>query len=133
MADTTPSNQKYMEDFRSGDHIKTEGFTVSADLMKEFAKVYDPQPMHLDEAAAKESVFGELIGSGWQTLAITMRLLVDATLLGGGAIVGAEFGDLRFHRPTKPGDTLLVGAEVLGTLRCPPNFVFQGSMVIIET
>ena len=69
--------------------------------------------MHLDEAAARGTVFGELVGSGWQTLALTMRLLVDARLLGGTPIVGAEFKDMRFHAPMRPGDTLRACAEVL--------------------
>ena len=69
--------------------------------------------MHLDETAARGTVFGELVGSGWQTLAVTMRLLVDARILGGTPIVGAEFKDMRFHAPMRPGDTLRASAEVM--------------------
>lgn len=81
-------------------------------MIRSFAELYDPQPMHLDEVAARETVFGEIVGSGWQTLAVTMRLLVDARLLGGTPIVGAEFKDMRFHAPVRPGDTLQANAEV---------------------
>jgi acyl dehydratase len=113
MASEPTGSAKYLEDFVVGQHITTGQFNVTRDLVRSFAELYDPQPMHLDDEAAKSSMFGELIGSGWQTLAITMRLLVDAKLLGGTPIVGAEFKELRFHRPMKPGDTLSAVAEVL--------------------
>ena len=109
-----PSTQpRYLEDFKVGDRVETDTFTVTRDLIRAFAEQYDPQPMHLDEAAARGTVFGELVGSGWQTLAVTMRLLVDARLLGGTPIVGAEFKDMRFHAPMRPGDALRASAEVM--------------------
>lgn len=104
---------RYLEDFKIGDVTETDAFTVTRDMILSFAEQYDPQPMHLDEAAARGTVFGELVGSGWQTLALTMRLLVDARLLGGTPIVGAEFKDMRFHAPMRPGDTLRASAEVM--------------------
>lgn len=108
-----PGAPRYLEDFRVGDLTETDEFTVTLDMVLSFAEQYDPQPMHLDETAARGTVFGELVGSGWQTLAVTMRLLVDAHLLGGTPIVGAEFKDMRFHAPMRPGDTLRASAEVL--------------------
>ena len=110
MPETTP---RYLEDFKVGDLIETDTCTVTRDMVRSFAEQYDPQPMHLDEAAARGTVFGELVGSGWQTLALTMRLLVDARLLGGTPIVGAEFKDMRFHVPMRPGDSLRASAEVM--------------------
>lgn len=104
---------RFLEDFEVGDRVETGAFTVTRDLIRSFAEQYDPQPMHMDEAAARGTVFGELVGSGWQTLAVTMRLLVDARLLGGTPIVGAEFKDMRFHAPVRPGDTLRASAEVM--------------------
>jgi acyl dehydratase len=97
--------------FAVGKLIQTGEFAVTRELVRSFAELYDPQPMHLDEQAARETIFGELVASGWQTLAITMRLLVDAKLLGGAPIVGAEFRDLRFHGPVRPGDILSATAE----------------------
>lgn len=104
---------RYLEDFKIGDLTETDGFTVTRDMILSFAEQYDPQPMHLDDAAARGTLFGELVGSGWQTLAVTMRLLVDVRLLGGTPIVGAEFKDMRFHAPMRPGDTLRASAEVM--------------------
>jgi acyl dehydratase len=109
------SAEKYLENFVTGQRIRSGEFVATAELMRSFAQTYDPQPMHLDEEAAKASMFGCLIGSGWQTLAITMRLLVDARLLGSTPIVGAALKDVRFHKPMRPGDVLTAEAEVLGT------------------
>ena len=118
---------RYLEDFKVGDLIETDTCTVTRDMVRSFAEQYDPQPMHLDEAAARGTVFGELVGSGWQTLALTMRLLVDARLLGGTPIVGAEFKDMRFHAPMRPGDSLRASAEVMaiGPSKSRPNRGFM--------
>lgn len=108
---------KYLDDFAVGDRIETGKLTISRDMIRAFAEVYDPQPMHLDEIAARETIFGGLVGSGWQTLAITMRLLVDARLLGSTPIIGAEFKETHFYSPVHPRDTLQVDAEVLAIRR----------------
>lgn len=97
-----PGAPRYLEDFKVGDLTETSGFAVTRDMILSFAEQYDPQPMHLDETAARDTVFGELVGSGWQTLAVTMRLLLDARLLGGTPIVGAELRDIRFMPPCVP-------------------------------
>ena len=103
---------RFYEDLTVGETETFGAYDVTKDEIVEFAEKYDPQPFHLDEAAAEESVFGELVASGWQTAAITMRLMVDerddvATLAG----VGVD--DLRWHAPLKPGDTVRLRTEVL--------------------
>lgn len=103
---------RHLEDFTVGDRVESGAFTLTRELIRSFAEQYDPQPMHLDDVAARETVFGTVVGSGWQTLAVTMRLMVDARLLGGTPIVGAEFKNTRFHAPVRPGDTLWASAEV---------------------
>lgn len=115
IAEPARTEPRYLEDFRAGDCVASRSFEVTAELIRSFAALYDPQPMHIDEDAARQTIFGELVGSGWQTLAITMRLLVDARLLGGNPIVGAEFANLRFHRPVRPGDSLKATAQVIQT------------------
>jgi len=107
------TRQLCLEDFKIGDVTETQEVIVSHEMIRDFAETYDPQPHHLDKVAAKGTIFGEVVGSGWQTLALTMRLLVDAKLLGGTPIVGAEFRDMRFHGPVRPGDTLRANAEIL--------------------
>jgi acyl dehydratase len=92
--------------FTSGTHLLDE------QQITEFARQFDPQPFHLDSAAAKETLFAGLAASGWHTAAITMRLNVDGGLPIAGGIVGMR-GEITWPRPTRPGDVLHVESEVL--------------------
>jgi acyl dehydratase len=78
-----------------------------------FASQFDPQSYHLDEEAARESVFGGLAASGWHTAALTMRLLVDSEFRPVGGILGLGFEELSWPRPVRPGDDLHTKSEVL--------------------
>jgi acyl dehydratase len=80
---------------------------------KAFAAEFDPQPFHLDEAAAHHSIFRGLAASGWHTASVTMRLLVESELKPAGGIVGAGFDEFRWPRPVRPGDELRIESEVL--------------------
>src|SRR5262245_33299699 len=86
---------------------------VDAERIKTFAVEFDPQPFHLDETAARDTIFGGLVASGWLTAAMTMRLLVESDLSPAGGIVGAGFDEFRWTRPVRPGDALRVEAEVV--------------------
>ena len=107
------STPLYLEDFSLGQRFSasTEE-ALSAAAIKEFAATYDPQPFHLDEAAAARSFFGGLAASGWHTAALTMRLLVKALPIQGG-VIGAGFDEFRWPRPTRPGDLLRIEVEIL--------------------
>jgi acyl dehydratase len=105
------SQPLFLEDLQVGQTFTTESVTVTAEAIKAFAREYDPQPFHLDEAAAQASLFGGLAASGWHTAALSMRLLVDGLPLAGG-LVGVG-GETTWPRPTRPGDTLAVHVEVL--------------------
>jgi acyl dehydratase len=107
---TAPS-PLYLEDLHVGQTFVSEPVTLTADQIKAFAREFDPQPFHLDEDAARDSLFGGLAASGWHTAALTMRMLVQAFPLAGG-LVGAG-GETTWPRPTRPGDTLTVHVEVL--------------------
>jgi len=105
---------RYLEDFAPGQ--KYGGRTrlaVSAERIKSFAAEFDPQPFHLDDAAARRSIFRGLAASGWHTAAMTMRLLVESELQPAGGIVGAGFDEFRWPAPVRPGDELRVEIEVL--------------------
>jgi len=103
----------YLEDFTPGQHYASPAEeTLNADDIKAFAASYDPQPFHLDEAAAAQSFFRGLAASGWHTAALTMRLLVKTLPIKGG-IIGAGFEEFRWPRPTRPDDRLRVDVEVL--------------------
>ena len=96
----------YYEDFPVGDVRESAPRTVTHEEMLAFAREYDPQPFHLDEAAAKGTIYGGLIASGWLTVAIMMRLLWD-TLLKDAVSLGSPGADeIRWLKPVRPGDTL---------------------------
>jgi acyl dehydratase len=106
-------DQRYLEDFAVGQTFGSGRLTVAAERIKSFAAEFDPQPFHLDDAAAKQTIFRGLAASGWHTAAMTMRLLVESELRPAGGIVGAGFDEFRWPRPVRPGDELHVESEVL--------------------
>ncbi len=87
---------------------------VTAEEIKSFAARYDPQPFHLDEVAAQQSVFGGLVASGWLTAALTMRLMVTSEFQLGGGAIGLGVDSLRWPQPVRPGDELTATVEIVG-------------------
>ncbi|HEV3036461.1 MAG TPA: MaoC family dehydratase [Candidatus Angelobacter sp.] len=112
----------YLEDLYVGQRFTSDSYRIEEDRIKAFAAEFDPQPFHLDEAAAKGTVFGGLAASGWHTAAVAMRLLVDGGLPLGNGIIGLG-GELAWPNPTRPGDTLHVESEVVEIVpsRSKPN------------
>jgi len=104
---------RYLEDFSPGQIFGSGRLRVERERIKSFAAEFDPQPFHLDEEAARNSLFGGLAASGWHTAALTMRLLVESDLKPAGVILGAGFEAVRWPRPVRPGDELHVESEVL--------------------
>lgn len=100
----------FLDDLTPGQRFESGPLTVTRDDIVGFARAFDPQPFHLDEAAAAGSLFGGLVASGWHTAALTMRLLVESLPVAGG-LVGAG-GEVSWPRPTRPGDVLRVVSEV---------------------
>ncbi len=105
--------ERYLEDFEAGQIFGSGRMRIDADRIKSFAAEFDPQPFHLDEKAATDSIFRGLAASGWHTAAVTMRLLVESDIKPAGGIVGAGFDELRWPRAVRPGDELRVESEVL--------------------
>ena len=103
----------YLDDFTVGQTFGSGTLRIEADRIKAFAAEFDPQPFHLDDAAAKDTVFGGLAASGWHTAALTMRLLVESEFRPAGGILGAGFDEFRWPRPVRPGDELRVESEIL--------------------
>jgi acyl dehydratase len=102
-----------LEDFAVGQIFRSGPLPVDEDRIKTFAAEFDPQPFHLDEKAARDTIFAGLAASGWHTAAMTMRLLVESDLRPAGGIVGAGFDEFRWPRPVRPGDALRIEAEVV--------------------
>ncbi|WP_435182522.1 MaoC family dehydratase [Halobellus sp. EA9] len=103
---------RYFEDVEVGSTSVHGSYDVTAEEIKEFAAKYDPQPFHLDEEAAADSMFGELVASGWHTMAMCMRMLnQDPDPLAALAGVGAD--KIRWRNPVRPGDHLELHTEIL--------------------
>ena len=100
---TTPL---YWEDFPVGQTRPYGPMTVSREAILDFARQWDPQPFHLDDAAAAASLFGRLAASGWHTAAMTMRMLCDAYLLEAASLGSPGIDQLRWHQPVHAGDVL---------------------------
>ena len=96
----------YFEDFRVGQVIELGSRTVSKDEIIAFARQFDPQPFHVDEAAAERSIYGGLIASGWHTGSLFMRLLYDGLLSHAASMGSPGQDELRWIKPVRPGDTL---------------------------
>ncbi len=104
----------FYEDIPVGAVRESEGYAVTREEILEFGRRFDPQPFHVDEAAARRSPFGGLIASGWHTAAIAMRLTVDTMMgPGRGSLGSPGVDDLRWLWPVRPGDTLTVRCEVV--------------------
>ncbi|GMU02086.1 MaoC family dehydratase [Corallococcus caeni] len=102
----------FLDDLSVGQKFISGTHALDAAQIIAFAREFDPQGFHLDDAAAKETLFEGLAASGWHTAALTMKLNVQSGLPFKGGIVGAG-GDIRWPRPTRPGDVLHVESEVL--------------------
>ena len=104
---------RYFEDIEVGSVYETGSYEITKAEIVEFAEKYDPQPFHVDEAAAADSAFGELVASGWHTASICMRLLVDDYIDPESAMGAGGVDELRWIRPVRPGDTLRCEIEIL--------------------
>lgn len=103
---------RYYEDFAVGETWSFGTRRVTAEEITDFAREYDPQPMHVDSEAAAEGSFDGLIASGWHTAALSMRLLTDGLFLDAAGRGGLGVDDLEWRTPLRPGDELTVDAEV---------------------
>jgi len=103
----------YWEDFPAGSVREFGATAVTREAVIAFAREFDPQPFHLDDAAAEASLFGRLSASGWHTCAMTMRMLCDEYLLRSASLGSPGIEQLRWLKPVYPGDTLSVRFEVL--------------------
>ena len=100
------------DDLTVGQRFTSETFEITEAEIKAFAAQYDPQRFHLDDAAARKTLFGGLAASGWHTAAVTMKLLVGGGAPLAGGLIGAG-GEIAWPKPTRPGDVLRVESEVV--------------------
>ncbi|MGP0073265.1 MAG: MaoC family dehydratase [Bryobacteraceae bacterium] len=121
----------YLDDLEVGRRFTSGTYVMESARIKEFAAEFDPQPFHLDEAAAQASIFKGLAASGWHTAAVAMRLLVRDGLPFAAGIIGLG-GEIAWPRPTRPGDVLRVESEIveINPSRSKPN---QGIVTVRST
>ena len=112
MAEPDQRERLYLDDFQVGQRFASGTHLIDTAQIKAFARQFDPQPFHLDEEAAKGSLFGGLVASGWHTAAVTMRLLVESGMPVAGGLIGMG-GEMSWPRPTRPGDVLHVVSEIM--------------------
>ena len=96
----------YWEDFKVGEVHQLGEKRVDKDEIIAFAKQFDPQPFHVDEAAAQASMYGGLIASGWHTVALVMRMMCDSYMLDSASLGSPGIDNLKWLKPVRPGDTI---------------------------
>jgi len=104
----------YFEDIAAGQTYRSPSLRIDAAAITGFAAEFDPQPFHLDDLAARKSLFQGLAASGWHTAALTMKLCLLSDFRPAGGILGVG-GELTWLKPVRPGDALRVEIEVLDT------------------
>ena len=112
-----PVNERYFEDYVEGASLEYGQITLSADEIIEFARRYDPQPIHIDPDAAARGPFGGLIASGWHTAAVMMRLLADNFISHVAGMASPGVDEVRWLLPVRPGDALSISVTVLEARR----------------
>ncbi|MFN4118179.1 MaoC family dehydratase [Acidovorax sp.] len=112
MTENSTPSPLYLDDLSVGDQFRSGEHAMDEAQITAFAAQFDPQPFHLDDTAARATLFGGLAASGWHTAAVTMRLQVTSGLPVAGGIIGAG-GELSWPRPTRASDVLHVVSEVV--------------------
>jgi acyl dehydratase len=107
-----PTAPRYFEDYAVGTAFSGGPIVIDAAEIVAFAQRYDPQPFHVDPEAARTSTFGGLIASGWHTVALTMKLLVESYLCAESSLGSPGIDELRWVKPVRPGDSLSVRVVV---------------------
>lgn len=129
MPNSVTADRRHFEDLRVGEIVRLGTTTVTREMIVAFARQFDPLPFHLDEAAAKRSLLGGLAASGWQTGALTLRMLVDAFLNSIAGAGGLGFSDLKWKKPVMVDDTLS-GTATIAELRRSQSHPQWGVMTL---
>jgi len=107
-----PKITRYLEDFQEGTTLECGSYTLSEEEIIHFASQFDPQPFHIDRKAAAMSPYGGIIASGWHTVSIMMRLMVDGYINGSSSMGSPGVDEVRWLKPVRPGDTITARAHV---------------------
>jgi acyl dehydratase len=125
-------SRRYLEDFAVGQTFGSGRLRVDKEQIKAFAADFDPQPFHLDEDAARDTIYRGLAASGWHTAALTMRLVVESEIKPASGIVGVGFDEFLWPRPVRPGDELHIESEVTVEVAFKPG-TDQGAQLLRDS
>ncbi|MEI6547780.1 MAG: MaoC family dehydratase [Burkholderiales bacterium] len=114
---TVPPRERYFEDYHVGETFEYGDYEITEKEIVEFATRYDPQPFHIDKAAAARSLFGGLIASGWMTGSVMMRMMVENFIPTRSGLGSPGLDEIRWVQPVRPGDRLRVRVTILETVR----------------
>jgi acyl dehydratase len=109
---------RYFEDFKPGEVIELGSWTIAKEEIIAFARQFDPQVFHVDEDAARQTIFGGLIASGWHTGSLVMRLFYDGVIKDAASLGSPGIDEMRWIKPVRPGDSL---AGRLTVTECIPS------------
>lgn len=140
---TVALKDRWFDDFSVGEQFEFGAYVVTEEEIIDFARRYDPQPFHLDHAAAKASHFGGLVASGWMTSAVLMRLLCDHFIPRQSSMGSPGVDEVRWIKPLRPGDTVRARIEVSetrpsqskpdrGVIRCRHQLINQHDEVVMS-
>lgn len=99
-------SERWFEDFHVGDAFRSPAKTFTESEIVDYAFTYDPQPFHIDKRAAEDSMYGGLIASGWQVMAVAFRLFMQTNPFGNASLGSPGVDELRWLRPVRPGDSI---------------------------
>lgn len=116
-APAVPFTQRFFEDYPVGETASFGEYTITEEEVLTFAGRYDPQPFHLDAAAARDSIYGGLIASGWMTASVAMRMMVDHYISPLASMGSPGIDELRWIKPVRPGDRLRMRVTVMDARR----------------
>ncbi len=105
--------ERYLDDFAVGDKFLAPGFTLSEGQILDYALTYDPQPIHIDALHAAEGPYGGIIASGFQTLSLCFRMMIQTRVFETVSLGGPGLDELRFLAPVRPGDTINTEVEII--------------------
>jgi acyl dehydratase len=108
---------RYFEDYRVGEQVESGSYRMTEEQIVAFARDFDPQPFHVDKDAARQSVYGGLVASGWHTASAMMRMMVDHFISPKTSMGSPGMDEIRWLKPVRPGDTLRVRVTVLSAKR----------------
>lgn len=103
---------RYLDDFTVGEIFKAPGYTLSEGQILDYALTYDPQPFHIDAQAGAESPYGGVIASGFQTLSLCFRMMIQTRVFETVSMGGPGLDEVRFLAPVRPGDTISTELEI---------------------